>query len=350
VEPVYDAIAQVNGLANLPAGLASLEKLLAGSRPQNAAPYFEMAEALTRTAQAGRAVPFYEQAVRMEPGNWRYLYALGQALQSTGKPGQAVDAMNRAAAMAPYETLLWNGLGVAYAMAGRAADAVRTLREVVARNPEDGAAQNNLGQALVQTNDFGSAEMAFREAVRLLPESGELRLNLAEALMRRRQFRAAAQQLEEVIRSGPSTQAARSAWFSGLAAAGAAEARTRYDDSLRRQVSTAHDNLGGVMTALGDADAAIREYRLAADSDPKSPFAALNLGIALAGHGQPEARKWLEAALRLDPSQPAAHLKLGELLLAAGSREEAVAHLRAAAASADPEIRSEAGKQLESAK
>jgi predicted Zn-dependent protease len=56
----------------------------------------------------------------------------------------------------------------------------------------------------------------------------------------------------------------------------------------------------------------------------------------------------LEAALRLDPSQPAAHLKLGELLLAAGSRKEAVTHLQAAAASADPEIRSEAEKQLES--
>ena len=44
----------------------------------------------------------------------------------------------------------------------------------------------------------------------------------------------------------------------------------RYDESLRHQASTAHDDLGSVMIALGDADAAIQEYRLAAGSDPKS--------------------------------------------------------------------------------
>jgi predicted CXXCH cytochrome family protein len=351
VEPLYAAIAQVNGLANLPAGLARLEKLLPGSLSGNAAPYFEMGEALARTAQADRSIPFYQQAVKMEPDNWRYLYALGQALQAIGKPNEAVAALERASAMAPYETGLRTGLGVAYAMAGRPSDAVLTLRDVVSRNPEDAAAQNNLGQALVQTNDFNGAMTAFREAVRLRPEDGGLRTNLAESLMRLTRFRDAAFQLQEVIRSGPSTQTARSAWFAGLAAAGPAEARTRYDESLRHQVSSVHDNLGSVMMALGDVEAAIREYRLAADSDPKSPFAALNLGLALASHKEPaEARKWLESALRLDPQQPVAHLKLGELLLAAGFQREAAAHLRIAASCADPRVRTEAQKQLESAK
>jgi predicted CXXCH cytochrome family protein len=352
VEPLYAAIAQVNGLANLPGGLAGLQKLLANSRPKKAAPYFEMGEAFARTAQAGRSIPFYEQAVGIEPGNWRYLYALGQALQATGKLNEAVVALERAAALAPYETSLRNGLGVAYALEGRASDAVRTLRDAVSRNPEDATAQQNLGQALVRANDLGNAEAAFREAVRLLPESGELRLTLAEALMQFSQFRDAAFQLEEAIRSGPSTQTARSAWFAGLAdAGGVTEARMRYDQSLRQQISIVHDDLGNVMISLGDAEAAIREYRLAADSDPRSPFAALNLGLALAGHSQPaEARQWLESALRLDPRQPAAHLKLGELLLAAGLRKEGIAHLRIAASCADPRIRSAAERLLESAK
>jgi predicted CXXCH cytochrome family protein len=352
MEPVYEAIAQVSGLANLPAGLARLARSAGGLASQERGSVFRIGGSF-RADVAGRAGdPFLragsqdgarELALYIRPGDKR--------IQGAGKLDQAVIAMERAAAMAPYETALRNGLGVAYAMAGRAADAVRTLRDVVARNPEDGTALNNLGQALAQANEFGDAETAFREAVRLLPESGELRMNLAEALMRRRQFGAAALQLEEVIRGGPSTQAARSAWFSGLAAAGATEARARYDESLRRQVSTAHDNLGSILIGLGEVDGAIKEYRLAAEADPKSLFAALNLGIALAGHGQPdEARKWLEAALRLDPRQAAAHLKLGELLLAAGSRKEGIAHLTAAAQSADQRIRSEAEKQLESAK
>jgi Flp pilus assembly protein TadD len=351
VEPLYAAIAQVSGLNNLPAGLERLEKLLDVSPPNSAAPYFEMGEAFAKTGQASRSVPFYRQAVKIEPENWRYLYSLALALQATGKPGDAVAALERAVALAPYETILRNGLGIAYARAGRAADAVRTLREVVSRNPEDAGAQNNLGQALILANDFGGAETAFREAVRLRPEDGGLRTNLAQALMEFRQFRDAAFQLQEVIRMGPSTQTARNAWFAGPPGPGASEARKRYDESLRRQASGAHDNLGSVMSALGDAEGAIREYRLAVDSDPQSPFAALNLGLALAGHQEPaEARKWLETALRLDPAQPAAHLKLGELLLAAGLHEEGVAHLQTAAASADPRIRSAAEKLLESAK
>jgi predicted CXXCH cytochrome family protein len=351
-DPLYLAIAQVSGLANLPAGLARLEKLLTDSRPNNAAPYLEMGSAFARTAQAGRAIPFYREAVRIEPENWRCWYGLAQALQVTGKPDQAVVALERAAALAPYETSGRNGLGVAYALAGRAADAVRTLRDVVSRNPEDGTALNNLGQALVQANDLGNAETAFREAVRLLPEATGLRMNLAEALTQFGQFRDAAFQLEEVIRSGPSIQMARSAWFAGLAGAGTVpEARRRYDESLRQQVSAVHDNLGNVMISLHDGEAAIREYRLAADFDPQSAFAALNLGLALAGHNQPtEARRWLESALRLDPQQPAAHLKLGELLIAAGLRQEGAAHLRIAAACADPRIRSAAESALESAK
>jgi Flp pilus assembly protein TadD len=265
--------------------------------------------------------------------------------------GPAVATLQRAAVLAPYETSLRVALGGAYAMAGRTADAVRTLRDAVSRNPEDATALHNLGQALVQANDLGGAQTALREAVRLQPEDGTLRMNLAAVLLQSRQLRGAALQLQEVIRSGPSTAMARSAWFAGLAAAGVSEAHVRYDRSLRQQVSEVHDNLGSVMVSLGDTEAAIREYLLAADSDPQSPFAALNLGLTLASQNQPiEARRWLEEALRLDPQQPAAHLMLGKLLIAAGLHDEGIAHLKVAASSTDPAIRSAAEKLLESPK
>jgi predicted CXXCH cytochrome family protein len=352
VEPVSAAVAQVKGLANLPGGLTRLEKLLAEARPKDGAPYFEMGAAFFGTAQAARSIPFYEAAVKLDPGNWRYLYGLAQALQATGKVDQAVVALERAAALAPYQTNVLHGLGVVYALAGRTRDAVRTLREVVNRNPEDPAAQSNLGHALVQADDLGNAETAFREAVRLRPEAAAPRMNLAGALTQYGRLREARFQLEEAIRGGPSTDVARSAWFRSLAATGSVpQARLRYDESLGKQLSEVHNELGTVMISLGDAPAAIREYRLAAGSDPRSSIAALNLGLTLAGHDQPaEARRWLEEALRLDPAQPAAHLKLGTLLIAAGLRSEGVAQLKIAAGSADPRIRSAAQELLESAK
>ena len=348
-DPLYTALAQVNGFANLRVGLASLEKLLADSRPPMAGPYLALAEAFFQTSQAERAIPFYEQAVRLEPENWRALFGVAQALQATGKVTQAVTALERAVALAPDETTLLHGLGIDYSLAGRSADAVRTLREVVSRNPEDASAQVNLGQALLRANDLGSAETAIREAVRLRPESASLRVNLAEALMQYGQLRDAAFQLEAAIKIGPSGELAHSAWYAALAANGSvAGAQARYDDSLHRQVSELHDNLGTTRLMLHDPDGAIREYRMAADADSQSAAAALNLGLTLAGRAQSEeSRHWLEVALRLDPELTAAHLKLGELLLAAGQLPEAVAHLKLAAASPDPRLRAAAEKLLE---
>ena len=352
VEPIYAAIAQVNGLANLPAGIARLEKLLAASRPREAAPYYELATAFFQTAQGARSIPLYEEAVRLAPDNWRYLYDLAQAQKAIGNLDRAVPMLERAVALAPAETSLLHGLGVVYALAGRSQDALRTLREVVSRNPEDASAQSNLGQALVQAKMQQDGEAAIREAVRLRPESADLRSNLAEVLLRSSRVRDAAFQLEQAIRSGPSSDQARSAWFGGLAATGSVtEARARFDEVERKQVSEACDNLGTVLLYLRDVDGAIREYRLATQSDPKSAPAALNLGLTLADHAQPaEAKGWLETALRLDPGLTAAHLKLGQVLVTMDLRADAIPHLKIAAASPDPRIRTAAEKLLETGK
>lgn len=352
VDPIDAGIAQVNGLANLPAGLTRLEKVLAGAPSPNAVPYYELAAAYLRTAQAETAIPFYRQAVRLEPDNWRGLYGLAQALQAAGKVDQAIAALERAVSLAPYETSLVEGLGILYARAGRDQDAVRALREAVSRNPEDASAESNLGQALIQSNDLVNGEAAVREAARLRPESGLLRSNLAQVLIRHGQLSDAAFQLEEAIRIGPSSDLARSAWVVRLAAGGSlADARNSYQQSMGRQVSEARMNLGIVKQWLHDPDAAVREFRLAVDSDPQSAPATLNLGIALADHDQPEeARRWLEETLRLDPRQPVAHLRLGSLLWTAGLRPDAIPHLRQAAAADDAQIRAAALRLLESAK
>jgi tetratricopeptide (TPR) repeat protein len=186
----------------------------------------------------------------------------------------------------------------------------------------------------------------------LRPESGDLRANLAEVVLRFGQLREAAFELQEAIRSGPSSDLARSAWFAGMAATGSVDqAHARYDEVQHKQTSEAHDNLGTVLLYLHDVDGAIREYRLATESDPRSAPANLNLGLTLADHAQPaEARQWLEAALRLNPELPAAHLKLGEVLLALDLHSDAMLHLKVAAACPDPRIRAAAEKLLESAK
>ena len=114
---------------------------------------------------------YFEEALKLDPGNWRYLFGLGNA---------RLDApmLERAAALAPWETNILEALGAAYAANDRIADAVRVFREATNRDPEDAAAFSNLGNALLQAGDKAGAEKAFREAIRLLPEIPQLRENL----------------------------------------------------------------------------------------------------------------------------------------------------------------------------
>jgi predicted CXXCH cytochrome family protein len=348
MDPIYAAIAQVNGLANLPAGLTNLEQLLAEARPKDAAPYFEMAEALVRTGQAGRSIPFYEEAVGKDQRNWRYLFGLSQAQAANDAGDHGLAALKRAIILAPYETDLQDALGVAYALGGRTGEALSAFREAIQRNPENAAARNNLARALMRSGDLPAAAAALREAVRIRPEAVEFRMNLADALLQTGEFREAASEIAEAIRLGPSNTEARAAWFTGLAATGnLSAARARYDQSVRKQAARAHDDLGTALMAMHDAEGAIREYRMAVELDSQSAVAALNLGVTLAGRNQrAEARRWLEESLRLDPHQPEAHLVLGELLLGDGLTVEGAAHLRIAAADGDRRVRAAAEKLL----
>ena len=207
LDPVYSAVAQVKGLANMPSGLARLEKLLAGPRLKDAEPYFVLGEALLGTGQKAKAIPMYQEALKIEPGNWRFLYGMGQVWQAVGKPDHAVEAFERAIALAPAETNLLYGLGEAYESLGRIPEAVRIFRDVLRRNPEDGAALNNLGIDLNRTGDARGAEEALREAIRLQPETMMFHMNLAGLLMREGKTSEAEHELEDAIRYGPSTLA-----------------------------------------------------------------------------------------------------------------------------------------------
>jgi tetratricopeptide (TPR) repeat protein len=114
---------------------------------------------------------FFEEALKLDPANWRYIYGLGSARGDTAM-------LERAAALAPWETNILEALGAAYIAKGQTSEAVRVFREATERDPEDAAAFSNLGNALLEAGDKPGAEKAFREALRLLPEVPQMRDNL----------------------------------------------------------------------------------------------------------------------------------------------------------------------------
>ena len=343
------AVAQVKDLSNLSEGLRRLERALQQAAPTSGRAHFEMGEAFFTVGQAAKALPFFAEAAKREPKEWRYLYKVGQAAQASGRTGQAVVEYQRALALAPAQSGILAALGSAYSEQGNLPQALTVFRQALALDPENGTAQSNMGNIMLRLGNPGEAERALREAVRLRPEVAANRVSLGAALLTTRDKLAESRrELEEAIRTGPSTETARTAWFATLAAGGSlTEARSRYDSSLQSQLAGAHSNLGTVLVALGDSEAAMREYGLALSADPRSTATLVNLALTLVSRGaMVEARQRLEEALGLDPNLFIAHLKLGEMFLTAGQRDAAVQHLKRAAESPDAAIRRAAGNLL----
>jgi tetratricopeptide (TPR) repeat protein len=338
---LYLAIAQVKQQSNLPDGLRRLERAIEQYRPAGSEPYFELAEAWWLAGRTDRALPLFEQAAKRRPLRWQHLYEMGLALAAANQPTRSVEALERARSLAPGEAVILNALGEIYSRQGKLPDAVSTFRKALSMNPDLPEGPNNLGTTLLRLGDLDGAETALREAVRLRPEISAPRLNLAQVLSSKGKLPEAKHHLEKAIHTGPSTAAAHSAYLQTLAATGnVPQAQARRQEALRSELSDMHSNLGTVLVALGEREAAISHYRLAVDSNPASPTAHFNLGLSLADQGQPtEAMPFLEKAVQYAPDLFEAHLKLGELLLARGQAAQAAPHLRKAAQSPDARVR-----------
>jgi len=275
---LYVAVAQVTHQANLAAGIPLLENAIARSAPKSGDFYLELAEAYRHDGRPPKAIEFYKQATAHAPADWRPVYGLGNSLAATGDLPRAVSTLERAIALAPREAAPLQALAKALEKQGKRADAIAALRRAAEIEPESAEVRNDLGTALFRSGDLAAAERFVREAVRLRPELAAIHLNLAELLVRRNSF---------------------------------PEARRRYELALHLnpQLAGAHRSLADLLLRMGDTEAAIREYRLA---------------IAAA------------------PDHFEAHLKLAQLLLARGDAAGAAPHLRKAAESPDPRIRTAA--------
>jgi len=108
-------------------------------------------------------------------------------------------------------------------------------------------------------------------------------------------------------------------------------------------------NLGNALRAKGDLSAAVEMYRSALERDPRSANAHNSLGTALRALGQSDAaiRNYREA-IELDPRFALAHYNLANALLSKGDYGEAVGHYLVALQhnSRDPKIYNNLGNAL----
>ncbi len=143
---------------------------------RSAGAHAELAVLCEETSRPEDALLHHREALRLAPGEARYLNNLGFALLARGRPQEAVPLLEEGLRASPADARLRNNLGYAYAAAG---DFSRAAGQF-ALGGTRAQASNNLGFAYERARNLPQAFDLYLEAVRLDPAAALPRRNLEQ--------------------------------------------------------------------------------------------------------------------------------------------------------------------------
>ena len=165
--------------------------------------------------------------------------------------------------------------------------AILQLREALRIAPEQPQGLNNYGAALQAEGRIDEAVDQFRHALRVQPEYLNARYNLANAVLAQGKFDEAAASLRLVLTAAPTDRAARRQLSAALlrmsanalSAGNPSTAADLYRELVGLDPSNAdlRNNLGIILTKLGDFAGAMDQFEAALKSDPSHQAARRNL-------------------------------------------------------------------------
>lgn len=147
--------------------------------------------------------------VENNAGDFEAHYNLGAMLQARGALAEAIPQYERALQLRPGDATVENSLGGALLAAERLDEAVAHLRKAAAARPDYFDARYNLGNALAASGDFRSALAEFQAAVRLKPDDAGAETNLGSALAQLGRTEEAKLHFERALKLDPNYALAR---------------------------------------------------------------------------------------------------------------------------------------------
>ncbi len=194
------------------------------------------------------------------------LYELASAQERAGDLDAAIDGFLQVVEARPELALARRRLGAALRAAGSLVRAEQELLVAMQQAPGDARVRKELGLIYIDMGEPARAALAFRAAIERDPELPENHNNLGGALVQLGQLAEGESAFREVIR-------------------------------LQPDLAEANLGLGNVIAAGGELRGAMPYWRRAIESDPQLAMARLNYGIGLVEQGQTkEAKAHLEAA------------------------------------------------------
>ena len=285
---------------------------------------------------AGRlreATQSYRAALALESGLIRAHFNLGNALQELGEPADAAASYRRAIALAPDFADAHNSLGGVLQALGEAAAAAASCREAIRLRPDFAEAHNTLATAQFALGDMAAAADSCRRALALKPDFAAAHNNLGNVQGKRGDLAEAESCFRHALALAPRLARAHSNLGEVLHKLGQHEdaaACCRQALELQPRMVAAHTNLGNALLTLGKTNDAVEHYLRAIEADPSSADAYNSLGVARRAQHPAEAIARFRQAIALRPDYADAHNNLGITLLELSDTDGALASLRRA--------------------
>jgi tetratricopeptide (TPR) repeat protein len=268
------------------------------------------------------AVPWFEKAVQSDPAGFQARVLLGMDYYGCRRFADAAMQLKVASEQQPENTELRYKLAQSYLWSQQYEAAKQEFRFLLTKNPDSAPVHMLLGEVLDAANQVEAATAEFEIAAQTSPREPEVHFGLGYLYWKQKLYEEARREfLTELAAQPRHTQALTYLADTELHSGSRTEAETR----LRRVLKL----------------------------DPNVRLAHLDLGILLADREEfDEAAAHFHEAIRIAPTNPDAHYRLGRLWLATGRQKDADAEFAKVKALAKPEqppplitVRNPAGDQ-----
>jgi tetratricopeptide (TPR) repeat protein len=283
---------------------------------------FKQAQEAKARGDLPEAEAKYRKLVGQNPDMSPAYQNLGIVYLSEHKYLDAAQVLEKAVKLAPREPGGWFIRGLAYYELYEPQKAISDFQSALLLNPADKNAQLYLGKTQIQMRDYEGAARTLEKLSKTSPNDAVVLYNLGVAHMKL--------MLEYVNRL---TAVSPQSYLLLLLLAQDAETRGDTDAAARFYQQALHANsmaagvhyaLGSIYANSGKYDDAAKEFQEELKLNPNDPLALWKLGEITLRTDPRSACDYLERALTLDPDLPQPRLAYGRALVRLGEPEKAI--------------------------
>jgi tetratricopeptide (TPR) repeat protein len=313
--------------------------LVQAGAPPSTADLLRLGEALAQRGDGKKAQAQLEKVLAddaLAPADRaRAETALGLSLLQQKRPKDAVPHLDKATTLAPAVDKAWLYLGVANDQLGDTAGALDAYRRGVAAAPKSTSLQHEFGMALLSAgkNDEGAGVLV--RAAAQAEQDGELMSDAAYALTLVGRFKEARDHAAHAVELSPDSPDAL--YVLGVAHAGLADlkaAKAAFVEAIESDEThvPALFQLGVLLQKQKDDAGAVEKFNRVLQVEPTHARARTALGVSLSRLGTDDKRavELLSSSIQIDPKAALPHALLAEVYARQGKKAEAKKELQAA--------------------